>query len=42
MEVKKRMRELRMERYKAKTNKERLNIDRKLRFLKEVTGVKPY
>jgi len=42
IEAKKRLRELRMERYKAKTEEERLKVDRKIRFLKEVTGVKPY
>jgi hypothetical protein len=42
IECKRRMRELRMERYRAKTREEKLNIDRKIRFLKEVTGVKPY
>lgn len=41
-ECKRRLRELRMVRYKAKTREEKLNIDRKIRFLKEVTGVKPY
>lgn len=42
IEVKRKLRELRMERYRAKTREEKLNIDRKIRFLKEVTGVKPY
>jgi hypothetical protein len=41
-EVKRRLKELRMERYRAKTQKEKINVDRKIRFLKEVTGVKPY
>lgn len=42
IECKRRLRELRMARYKVKTREEKLNIDRKIRFLKEVTGVKPY
>lgn len=42
IECKRRLRELRRERYGAKTREEKLNIDRKIRFLKEVTGVKPY
>jgi len=42
IEVKKRLRELRSERYGAKTGEERLNVDRKIRFLEEVTRVKPY
>jgi hypothetical protein len=42
IECKRRLRELGMERYRAKTREEKLNIDRKIRFLKEVTGVKPY
>ncbi len=42
IEVKKRMRELRTERYKAKTREEKLKVDRKLKFLKGVTGIKPY
>lgn len=41
-ETRRRMRELMNERYRAKTKEERLKIDRKLRFLKDVTGVKPY
>ena len=40
-EVKLRLKELRGERYRARTRKEKLEIDRKLRFLKEFTGVKP-
>jgi len=42
IEVKRRLRELRSERHKAETGEERLNIDRKIRFLEKVTGVKPY
>jgi len=42
IEVKKRMRELRKEQYKAKSREEKLKIDRKIKFLKGTTGVKPY
>ena len=42
IECKRRLRELRIERYKVKTREEKLNIDQKIRFLKEVTGIKPY
>lgn len=42
IECKRRLRELRIERYRAKTREEKLNIDRKIRFLREVTGIKPY
>jgi len=42
IEVKKRLRELRMDRYKAKNTEEKLKIDRKIKFLKGATGVKPY
>lgn len=42
IECKRRLRELRTTRLRAKTREEKLNIDRKIRFLKEVTGVKPY
>ncbi len=42
IEVKRKLRELRMERYKTKGREERLKIDRKIKFLKGTTGVKPY
>jgi len=42
IEIKKKLRELRMERYKAKSGEERLKIDRKIKFLKGTTGVRPY
>ncbi len=42
IECKRQLRELRMARFRARTKEEKLNIDRKIRFLKEVTGVKPY
>jgi len=42
MEVKRRLRELRMEKGRAKTHKEKIETDRKIRFLQDITGVKPY
>lgn len=42
MGVKSRLRELNMERFKAKSNKEKALINRKISFLREVTGIKPY
>ena len=42
IEVKRRLRELRTAKYRAKTGAEKINIDRKIRFLQDVTGVKPY
>ena len=41
-EVKRRFRELRKDKYNAKTGKEKIDIDRTLRFLENITGVKPY
>ena len=42
IEVKRRLRELRTERNRAKTQREKINTDRKIRFLEDVTGIKPY
>ena len=42
IEVKRRLRELRTQRYRAKTRKEKIDTDRKIRFLQDITGVKPY
>ncbi len=42
IECRKRERELRQEKYRAKTREEKFKIDRKLQFLKGVTGVDPY
>ncbi len=42
IEVKRRLRELRTERHRAKTSQERVGTDRKIRFLQDITGVKPY
>lgn len=42
IEVKRRLRELRTQRHRAKTHQEKINTDRKIRFLQDITGVKPY
>ena len=42
IECKRRLRELRTERYNAGTDEEKLNVDRKIKFLKQVTGVEEY
>lgn len=42
MEIKRRLRELRMEKYRTKTKKEKLNINGKIKFLEGATGVKTY
>lgn len=42
MGVKSRLRELKMEKFKVKSNKEKALINRKISFLKEVTGLKAY
>ena len=42
VEVKRRLIELRREKYRAKTGEKKLNIDRKIRFLKDITGLKVY
>ena len=42
IECKRRLRELRTARFRAKTREEKLNIDQRISFLKEITGVKPY
>ena len=42
IECRKRERELRQEKHRAKTREEKFKIDRKLQFLKGVTGVDPY
>ena len=42
IEVKRRLRELRTQRHRAKTKQEKIDTDRKIRFLQGVTGVKPY
>ena len=42
IEVKRRLRELRTQRHRAKTKQEKIETDRKIRFLQGVTGVKPY
>jgi len=39
-EYKKRLWELRRERYKAKTSAEKLEIDRKIRYLRKLGGIK--